>query len=111
MFYVPFLNTGIDLSPGHAYSMFSVIFFSCLSGELDAIYPMLHDSWIKIGKKQPVDLCAANQVISVSMEVIIKQIIENPFWEHAANYTDTKVKSCHAGLDKASHRPTLAPVG
>jgi AraC-like DNA-binding protein len=94
---------------GRIYGVFSIYFSPAYLDNWIHHYPALNDFIIKVFNNEPAILCDTDQITSLEMDVIIKQLIQNTFSGMARSiYMDLKIKELFMLVfDKVSNHPTV----
>ncbi|MBS1597451.1 MAG: helix-turn-helix transcriptional regulator [Bacteroidetes bacterium] len=107
MFYVPALRHEQTMQANRLYSSFSVHFCDTYLDSWADCYPALKIFLNKIKKRQAAVLCGTNQITSIQMNDIIRQIVQSKFTGIARSlYVDIKIKELlMLVLDRVSNDP------
>lgn len=110
MFYVPSLNSEVNLTPGREYQTLNICFnYNYLSG-FSPFAPRLQEFLEKVLLQEPALLFKENQILSAAMKQIIQEILES---HHKGSlrmiFLETKVKELFLlVLDKINQQGTLS---
>lgn len=104
----PFTSAKQRMRAKRLYSSLSIHFTQSYLGNWCGYYPVLEHFISKIQNEQSSVLCDANQVTSIQMEEIIRQIIGNKYEGVTKSmYIDIKIKELFMlVMDKVSNYPT-----